>query len=257
MVRPGALVVVALAVGCGAQAGEPVRDLAGEARALVHGMGAGRNCLGDQHCTFGAVRGVCALGTCLGLLSADQRPQRRVVLERLAAADTELSVVIAASLLRAVAQPELSTPSHLAVVEGLGVLWRRSGCRDASLAAPIRAAAGSREATLAVTARVQLGHCGDPQSLPDLLEDAATGSELLRAETCAALAGHAQGPQSAKAHAALVERLDDPSPVVQRAAVVALRRWPAPLPAAVEADLRARAPHLSYLLGAHRARPTP
>ncbi len=244
----GALLWTALTTRCAGPAGDPVRDVAAEARALVHGLGSARSCLGDQHCTFAATRGVCALGTCLGLLSADQRPQRRVVLERIAAADPELAAALGESLRRAAAQPSLSAPSQLAVVEGLGALWQRSGCRDADLAAAVRAAMAGRGDAVAVTGRLQLGRCGDPAVLPDLLEDAVTGSELLRAESCGALAGYAGGADQGRARATLLERLADASPVVQRAAVVALRRWPTALPAAALADLRARAPHLAYLV---------
>lgn len=193
----------------------------------------------------------------MGLLTADQRPQRQVVLERIGAADDKLAAAIADLVRPMVDKAELSAPSQLAVAEAMGALWRRAGCGEGPWQSPLRAAAAGREPAVAATARIQLGRCGDVTVLPDLQEDAATGSELLRAESCAALAGYARGPDQAKAHAALLERLADPSPVVQRAAVLALRRWPTPLPATALAALHARAPHLAYLLGTSDAEKMP
>lgn len=244
------------ALMCAAAACQPskptaVRDLAGEARALLQGLGPTKNCLSDMDCALGATKGACAVGTCLGLFTADQRPLRRVLLERIGHTDAPLRALVRTELLRVAALADSGHGLRLASTEGLGTALRVANCRDDAVRTALVATLLVKDPTVAATARLGLGRCGDAAALPGLLEDAKTGSELLRAESSIALAGY---PGDAGAASALLALLDDPSPVVQRAALLALGDGQSPQVAAhIQRTVHQRAPHLAYLLGKRKS----
>ena len=68
------------------------RDARAEARTLLEGAGPQVNCHADVDCTVGHVRAACVLGACFGALSAEERPVRLTMLERLRKADAAVRV---------------------------------------------------------------------------------------------------------------------------------------------------------------------
>ena len=242
--------VAAAAGGCApGQAVLPARDVRAEAHALLQGLGPARACVADADCAVGQTGGACALGTCFGLLTTDQRPIRRVIAERIGQVDPVLSAQLQTQLL-ALGSHDTAVGMRLAVVEGLGALLANRKCAEPGLLAGLVAAIADPTPSVAAAARVMLGHCGDETALPGLLEDSREGAELLRLESTAALRGYLARPGAATAKEALLARLLDSSPAVQRAAVTALLayRADAEVPRALRQLVAGRAPHLRYFV---------
>lgn len=204
--------------GC-AQAPAPatVRDYALEADALLHGLGPTKTCRNDRDCQEGAVRAVCTLGTCFGLLTTDERVTRSLLVERLGAADAPVQIAALKPLLTALASETTTNGQKMAAIDGLGAVTVKQPNADVRTA--LRLAAASNDEALAATARLALGRSGDETVRPALLEDLTQGTELLRAEAARALA---PGVEDAQVREALVASLQDGSPVVQLAVVRAL-----------------------------------
>lgn len=249
-------ILLPAAASCAHQAAPPPRDLAAETRALLQGLGPGRGCSSDADCAVGPSRGACSLGACFGLLTADQRPLRRVQLQRVAEADAALMPLLRGEIVKLLGRDDAPAGSLLAGLEGAGAIWRRTGCQDEALREPLAKMRGSADAILAATARLQLGRCGDAAALPELLEDAHTGSELLRTECAQALRGYANRPERAEAVDALLGLVADRAPPVQRAAVLALLDF-GPPDARTVAAVQDRAPTLGYLLERGRTQEEP
>lgn len=252
--------LAALTIGCAAkQPAVAARDPDREVFALLQGLGPTVACQDDRGCQVGPVAGACGLGTCFGLLTTDQRPLRKILVERIGHADAILRPRLQARLLETAGKPDLGNSMRQAVLEGIGALWMAGGCRDVALQAAVVAQVNDDDPRQAITARLAAGHCGHPAALPGLLEDLATGTEQLRAESAAALGGYGKSADGPKALAALLQLLRDPSPVVLRAAVMALHPWQADpsVAAQLATAVQTRAPHLDYLVqrqaGQHEA----
>ncbi len=231
-------------------AAAPARDLDREVMALLQGLGPTQACQDDRGCKVGSAAGACGLGTCFGLLTTDQRPLRKVLVQRIATADPVLRDRLGRKLLTLAQRTDGGNALRLATLEGLGAVWHGDGCKNAEIEALVVAQVQDEDPRQAIVARLIAGSCGHAAALPGLLEDLATGTEQLRAESAVALAGYRQGQPAAAAKAALLQLLHDPSPVVIKAAAVALasRQAQPDVAAALQALTQDRAPHLGYLL---------
>lgn len=242
-----------LCAGCRpAAAPAPVVDPATAAAAITQGIGPAKMCRNDRDCGPGAATGSCVLGTCFGLLTTDNPAARHALAEKLRRADAPVQAAAEATLLTALGRPGAPTGARMGAIDGLGAVLQARGkqatCEAACLA--LRAQAASPDARIAVAARLALAHVGDPTVRTAVLEDLRLGTELLRAQAAYALADGARGGDDPDLLAALIERLRDPSPVVQEAALRALAPW-ANRPNVREALLALRAgsgAHLGYAI---------
>ena len=212
------LLVPMLLAGC-TQAPAPlaVRDYPLEADALLHGLGPSQTCRNDRDCQEGAVRAVCTLGTCFGLLTTDERVTRALLVERLAAADARVQAETLKPLLAALSSDTTTNGQKMAAIDGLAAVTAKKPNDEVTVA--LRLFAAHKDESLAATARLALGRAGDATVRPALLEDLTRGTELLRAEAARALASAVQDPGVQQA---LALALADASPVVQLAALRAL-----------------------------------
>lgn len=214
----------------------PAVPAAEQAAALVGhatGLGVGRPCQADSACQVGQVRSLCVLGTCTGLLSTDQRPERAVVLERLQAAPAAVRTAAEPALLTALDNPAAAPWQRLAAAEGLAVILAADGgsCarRAANCATLERLAADDdgRVATAAllglVRAKAWLNGPEQPLVRERLLRLRDAGTELVRAELLRALEPWLRLPDAEPFALQLaLPLLEDPSAVVQQLAVRAL-----------------------------------
>ncbi len=205
-----------LVAGC-AQPPPPVakRDYPLEADALLHGLGPGKTCRNDHDCQEGAVRAVCTLGTCFGLLTSDERVTRALLVERVAQADPPVQAEVVKPLLAALASDTTTNGQKLGAIDGLSAVKKAPD----EVLVTLRLFAANTDEVLASAARLALGRMGDETVRLALLEDLTRGTELLRAEAARALQPAAQDASVKKA---LVTALGDGSAVVQLAAVRAL-----------------------------------
>ncbi len=227
------------------------RDIHAEAVALTEGLPPRHACRTDRDCRVGQAEAACVLGSCFGLLSADSRPTRQVLAERLQSADNAVRAAAAPLLLHAMATME-SPAVHQGAIAGLGALLLAQPeapgqCGAVCLA--LRAESASLDEHQAAAARIALGLAGDDTATAALREDLTTGTELLRAEAARALAPALLRPAHEATAAALTAALRDPSPLVAEAAVHALaaaRKEPAVREGLTE--LQTRQPHLAYAI---------
>ena len=274
-----AIAVVATSA-CRGQAKAPVvhRDFQAEAKALVEGLGAMRTCRTDRDCTpiepvtngllapkiqdpaqnprdpsvAPPVEAACVLGACFGILSADNRTARQTVVTRLRYADQGVRDA-AWPMLKKVLEGAESSPLELAAVDGAGALLEAKPdtagqCGEICLA--IRREMATPDEHVAAAARLALGRAGDPTVTAALVADLMHGTELQRTEAVRALAP-AVRRHDAEALAAVVDRLQDRSPVVAEAAVRTLAPVAGqPTVRAGLAKLRERTPHLAYAIDA-------
>lgn len=244
------LALVVVATGCQApeRASVATQDPQKEAHALVEGLGGERSCRTDHDCAVGASEAACMLGACFGILTTDIRTARQLVVGRLRQASAPVRNAAWPLLKKAMTSSD-SSPLLLAAVDGTGALLAAQPdppgqCGEPCLA--LRRAATSTEEHVAVAARLALGRAGDPTVVAALTADLQGGTELLRTEATRALEP-ALGRGDAGIQAALLERLTDPSPVVQEAAIRALRTVAArPEVRAGLQAVKARTPHLAY-----------
>lgn len=220
-------------------------------QALVTGLGPQHTCQVDQDCAGGGQSGACVLSTCFGLLSADNRTARRTLVERLARAPAAVQTAALPILVKYLDNDLRAPGERLAAIEGAGALLRTAvspSSQRAALVDTLRKVAVSDDPYLAAAARVELATAGDGSSLPALLEDLVAGTELLRAEAARGMAGLQPTPHADTAKRALVGALADPSPVVQLAALHALRTWcrDGEVRSALTALPGRGAPHLTY-----------
>lgn len=192
------------------------------------------------------------LGTCFGLLTADNRAARQVVLERLRLADDQVrkaaTPMLLAAMERTLGGPQLT----MAAIEGLRAVLQASGGIGKDCTAPciaLRAQMTSSDPRLAAAARIALGHAGDSIAMPGLLEDLHLGTELLRCEAASALAVWIADDA---VRAALIAQLSDASPVVVEGVVhVLVPQMARPdVKTALEDVWRLRFPHLGYAVQA-------
>ncbi len=248
-------VVVALVAACTQQVeGAKPIDYKAQAQALIQGVPGKRVCKNDHDCgpslqyTPLDEHGACVLGTCFGLLTADNRAARQVVLQRLRSTDDHVRIA-ATPLLLAALERTLSGPQlTLAAIEGLGAVLQASGGIGKDCAAPcvaLRAQMTSSDPRLAAAARIALGHAGDSIAMPGLMEDLHLGTELLRCEAASALAVWIADDA---VRAALIAQLSDASPVVVEAVVnVLIAQMTRPdVRVALDEVWRVRFPHLGY-----------
>lgn len=221
---------LALLVACGqAPAPTVARDYELEADALLHGLGPTKTCRTDRDCPEGAVRAVCTLGTCFGMLTTDERVTRALLVERLAKADASVQRAAVKPLRAALASETSTIGQKMAAIDGLAAVM--AAAQQPEIAVELRQYAAHKDESLAATARLALGRTGDATVRPALLEDLTRGTELLRAEAVRALA---PAVRDAAVRDALVKALADSSPVVQLAALRAL------VPVAREAQVAAQ-----------------
>lgn len=184
-------------------------------------------------CQVGRVRALCVLGTCTGLLSTDQRPERAIVLERLEAAPAAVRAAAEPALLTALDNPAAAPWQRLAAAEGLAAILTADGgsCgrRAANCAKLERLAADDdgRVATAAllgmVRAKAWLNGPEQPVVHERLTRLRDAGTELVRAELLRALDPWLrQAEADAFALQLALPLLTDASPVVQQLAVRAL-----------------------------------
>jgi hypothetical protein len=232
-----------------------MRDVTAEARVLVEGAGALRTCRNDHDCAVGPSQAACVLGACFGILSADSRTARQLVVSRLQAAD--LGVRKAAwPLLRKALDGADTSPLKVAAVDGAGALLEAEpdpAGQCGPICEALRRQAAATDEHVAAAARLALGRAGDPTVVAALAMDLMRGTELQRTEAVRALV-----PAVKRGDAAAIQvvqaRLQDPSPIVAEAALRALT----PVIGRAElqpdlATLRYRAPHLAYAIDAVRA----
>lgn len=207
-----------------------------QAAALVGqatGLGVGTPCQTDQTCQAGDVRSLCVLGSCTGLLSTDQRPERAILLERLLAAPAAVRTAAEPALLAALDKPEAAPWQRLAATEGLAVLLEADGgvcARRAANCSTLERLAADDDTRIATAALLGLVRAKAWLNGPEqpLVHERLTrlrdqGTELVRAELTRALAPWLHGPKpDAFAQALLLPLLVDASPVVQQLAVRAL-----------------------------------
>lgn len=254
---PSCLPVLVLLASCAQEKPSVVvaRDLQAEAVVLVEGMGALRTCRVDRDCALGPSQGACVLGACFGILTADNRTARQLVVDRLRAADPGVRAA-AWPLLRKALDAADTSPLKVAAVEGAGALLEAApdaAGQCGAVCEALRRHAAARDEHVAAAARLALGRGGDATVVPGLVADLAHGTELQRTEAVRALA-----PAIRQGDATVLEvvrtLLQDPSPIVAESALRAL----APVVARQElqadlATLRTRAPHLAYAIDAVRA----
>lgn len=226
----------------------PALDAGLQARALVEGLGAQRTCRIDRDCAVGTSVPACVLGTCFGILTADGRAPRQLLVGRLGQAPAAVQGAAWPLLAKALASP--SPMLQLAAVEGVGALLQaqpdaQGQCGPTCLA--LRGAAAAQDEHVALAAQLASARGGDPSAVPAVLEALQHGTELARAQAARALEpAVAKGTPGVAT--ALLARLADGSAVVQEAAVRGLR------PAAATAEVREalvtwkrRTPHLAYV----------
>lgn len=254
------------------------RDFPAEAKALVEGLGALRTCRTDRDCTpiepartallapkvqdpaqasrdpslAPPIEAACVLGACFGILTADNRTARQTVVTRLRLADQGVRDA-AWPMLKKVLDGAESSPLRLAAVDGAGALLEAKPdaagqCGEICLA--IRRELATPDEHVAAAARLALGRAGDPTVTASLVADLKHGTELQRTEAVRALAPAVRANEAGVVSAVL-DRLQDPSPVVAEAAVRALA--PVVGQPAVRDELerlRDRTPHLAYVIDA-------
>jgi len=222
-----------------------------EAQALVEGLGGDGSCRDDRDCRFERAEGACVLGTCFGLLTADNSAVRHLLADRLQHSAPAIRAAAKKRLLSVLSQGDAGPDVRLAAVEGLGAVLAGEGksakfsCDDVCLA--LRSAMAATDPPLSAAARLALGRAGDPTVIDALLEDLDQGTELLRSEAARALGRELAWRVDPRVVSALVQHLSDASPVVVLSALHALTPV-AHQPAVRQAltALRARSPHLGY-----------
>jgi hypothetical protein len=228
---------VSMPAAPGSPADAPPPDVVADR--LLHGSA--EVCGTDRDCAAQGPTPVCALGGCLGILSADSRAAVEILVGRASAAAPPVRERIQAELRRRLAPGDADAPGSplarahaltalaaLAEVDRAGQGAAAADPRDVAL---LRAQLGDRYPFVAAQARLGLARLGLADGLRTLLDDVRDGTEPLRVEALGAIAALARAAETApadrkKIRAALVAATTASSWAVRSAAGRSLATLP-------------------------------